>query len=258
MQPRGRPGARTRSGWCMRDWVGLVPVCGALPTHRVCGRACVARPLQARGRALLNLRLTDAEGGLLGRTLLTLVNNKASRQPEWLLRACACVLGRQGLSWRGGQAAATSAPTSHPPAPPSVTSAQGSGSDPLPQHKMSPHDIVRLRPSKGDGSGPPLAEGVVYRVRDAAITVAGARPRLAALVLPPRATRSLKPPPHVHPPRTPCPCTLPHTHPPNHLPTTHPTAAHPPPNSPSYPPQWRICLRRGWGCLCGWRRWPTR
>lgn len=31
----------------------------------------------ARGRALLNLRLTEAEGGLLGRTLLTLVNNKA-------------------------------------------------------------------------------------------------------------------------------------------------------------------------------------
>lgn len=38
---------------------------------------------------------------------------------------------------------------------------------------MSPHDIVRLRPSKGDASGPPLAEGVVYRVRDSAITVAG-------------------------------------------------------------------------------------
>ena len=31
---------------------------------------------QARGRALLNLRLQDAEGGLLGRTLLTLVSNK--------------------------------------------------------------------------------------------------------------------------------------------------------------------------------------
>ncbi|PRW39069.1 DNA-binding SMUBP-2 isoform B [Chlorella sorokiniana] len=78
----------------------------------------------AKGRALLNLRLTDAEGGLLGRTLLTLVNNK------------------------------------------------GGGTEPLPPHKMSPHDIVRLRPSKGDASGPPLAEGVVYRVRDNAITVA--------------------------------------------------------------------------------------
>ncbi|KAL4427329.1 hypothetical protein ABPG77_003238 [Micractinium sp. CCAP 211/92] len=78
----------------------------------------------ARGRALLNLRLADAEGGLLGRTLLTLVNNK------------------------------------------------GGGSEPLPPHKFSPHDIVRVRPSKGDGSGAPLAEGVVYRVRDSAITVA--------------------------------------------------------------------------------------
>ncbi|KAL4440242.1 hypothetical protein ABPG75_003243 [Micractinium tetrahymenae] len=78
----------------------------------------------AKGRALLNLRLADAEGGLLGRTLLTLVNNK------------------------------------------------GGGSEPLPPHKFSPHDIVRLRPSKGDGSGPPLAEGVVYRVRDSAMTVA--------------------------------------------------------------------------------------
>ncbi|KAL4856486.1 DNA-binding protein SMUBP-2 [Chlorella vulgaris] len=74
----------------------------------------------ARGRALLNLRLTDAEGGLLGRTLLTL----------------------------------------------------GGGSQPLPPHKLSPHDIVRLRPSKGDGAGPALAEGVVYRVKDAAITLA--------------------------------------------------------------------------------------
>ena len=33
---------------------------------------------QARGRALLNLRLRDAEGGLLGRTLLALVSNKVT------------------------------------------------------------------------------------------------------------------------------------------------------------------------------------
>ena len=31
---------------------------------------------QARGRALLNLKLRDAEGGLLGRTLLTFMLNK--------------------------------------------------------------------------------------------------------------------------------------------------------------------------------------
>ena len=33
-------------------------------------------PVQARGRALLNLRVEDSEGGLMGRTLLTLVSNK--------------------------------------------------------------------------------------------------------------------------------------------------------------------------------------
>lgn len=44
---------------------------------------------QARGRSLLNLRVADLEGGLLGRTLLTLVSNKgflagskAAAQPE--------------------------------------------------------------------------------------------------------------------------------------------------------------------------------
>ncbi len=31
---------------------------------------------EARGRVLPNLRLRDAEGGLLGRTLLTLIANK--------------------------------------------------------------------------------------------------------------------------------------------------------------------------------------
>lgn len=83
---------------------------------------------QARGRALLNLRLSEAEGGLLGRTLLTLVSNRGA----------------------------------------------GAGADPLPPHKFSPHDIVRLRPSRGDagGGGAALAEGVVYRVREGSITVA--------------------------------------------------------------------------------------
>ncbi|GFR40163.1 hypothetical protein Agub_g720 [Astrephomene gubernaculifera] len=37
---------------------------------------CSPETAQARGRALLNLRLDDVEGGLLGRTLLTLVSNK--------------------------------------------------------------------------------------------------------------------------------------------------------------------------------------
>jgi len=37
---------------------------------------CLSACVQARGRSLLNLRVSDAEGGLLGRTLLTLVPNK--------------------------------------------------------------------------------------------------------------------------------------------------------------------------------------
>lgn len=45
---------------------------------------------QARGRALLNLRVQDAEGGLLGRTLLTLVSNKVGTL--WLRACCPTLL----------------------------------------------------------------------------------------------------------------------------------------------------------------------
>ena len=40
---------------------------------------------------------------------------------------------------------------------------------PLPAHKFGPHDIVAVRPSRG---GPPLAQGVVYRLHEASIVVA--------------------------------------------------------------------------------------
>ncbi|KAF6264977.1 P-loop containing nucleoside triphosphate hydrolase protein [Scenedesmus sp. NREL 46B-D3] len=40
---------------------------------------CSTAAAQARGRTLLNLRVSEAEGGLLGRTLLTLVPNKGFR-----------------------------------------------------------------------------------------------------------------------------------------------------------------------------------
>lgn len=97
---------------------------------------------QAKGLALLNLRLRDAEGGLLGRTLLTLVNNK------------------------------------------------GAGTNPLPPHKITPHDLVRIRPNKADsssvsgggggggdsGNNKPsssiLASGIVFRIKEDSITVA--------------------------------------------------------------------------------------
>ena len=45
-----------------------------------------ARP-QARGRALLNLRCSEIEGGLLGRQLLTLVSNKGFGGPPMELPA---------------------------------------------------------------------------------------------------------------------------------------------------------------------------
>lgn len=76
---------------------------------------------QRKGLFLLNLRFSDAEGGLLGRTLLTLVPNKPG---------------------------------------------------PLPAHKFGPHDVVDLRPNKGDSSGDPLCSGVIYRCKDDAIVVA--------------------------------------------------------------------------------------
>mmetsp|Transcript_21344 Transcript_21344/g.63962 ORF Transcript_21344/g.63962 Transcript_21344/m.63962 type:complete len:204 (+) Transcript_21344:553-1164(+) len=83
---------------------------------------------QARGITLLGLRCDDVEGGLLGRSLLTLVNNR-------------------------GNSMATGAAL-------------------LPAHKMSPHDLVAIRPSRGQAEGPPLVTGVIYRVRDTAIVVA--------------------------------------------------------------------------------------
>ena len=44
---------------------------------------------------------------------------------------------------------------------------------PLPPHALTPPDVVALRAGgKGSGVPPPLAQGVVYRVRDDAIVVA--------------------------------------------------------------------------------------
>jgi ATP-dependent RNA/DNA helicase IGHMBP2 len=37
------------------------------------------------------------------------------------------------------------------------------GSVPLPAHKVTPHDVVELRPSKGDASQPAIAAGIVHR-----------------------------------------------------------------------------------------------
>lgn len=34
---------------------------------------------------------------------------------------------------------------------------------PLPAHKVTPHDIVELRPAKGNASQPAIASGIVHR-----------------------------------------------------------------------------------------------
>ncbi len=43
---------------------------------------------------------------------------------------------------------------------------------PLPPHKFSSHDVVDIRPSKAASTGPSLAGGVIFRVKDDQIVVA--------------------------------------------------------------------------------------
>lgn len=50
--------------------------------------------------------------------------------------------------------------------------ASGTELQPLLQHRFSPHDVVALRPAKGDASAPVVASGVVYRLREAAVVIA--------------------------------------------------------------------------------------
>lgn len=47
---------------------------------------------------------------------------------------------------------------------------------PLPPHKFSPHDVVDVRPTKTDSTGPALVGGLVYRVKEDCITVAVEEP----------------------------------------------------------------------------------
>jgi len=122
----------------------------------------------ASGRALLNLRVRDAEGGLLGRTLLTLVSNKARNGPLAGPHAYQCCkMDVLILS----DTLVPSEKTSERFRP---ARKQGGGSiaAPLPPHRLAPHDLVALRAARGGGGEPPLASGVVYRVREDALTVA--------------------------------------------------------------------------------------
>jgi ATP-dependent RNA/DNA helicase IGHMBP2 len=111
----------------------------------------------ARGSALLGLRLADAEGGLLGRTLLTLVANKGFAQGAPVSEApplpphkfgphdlVAIKPNKQGGGGGGGGSGADAA----------AAAAGGAGG------------------AGGGAGGGALATGLVYRIRDNAIVVA--------------------------------------------------------------------------------------
>lgn len=61
-----------------------------------------------------------------------------------------------------------------------LSSVHGNGAA-LSAHKLSNHDVVAIRPNKGDSSGPPIGRGVVYFVADAFIKVALDEPPEEAL-----------------------------------------------------------------------------
>lgn len=94
------------------------------------------------GHRLAPLRLDGWEGGLMGRTLVTLVSAKGGAGG-----------GGGGGGKRGGSHAAAARP-------------------PLPAHRFGPHDLVELRPARAPPADPPLASGVVTRLTDDAVTVA--------------------------------------------------------------------------------------
>jgi len=94
----------------------------------------------ARGGSIRPLKVEGAEGGLLGRTLLTLAS------------------ARLGSKSRASSAFSSSNLTTR--------------RQPLPAHRFGLADLVEIRPAKGAASDPPLASGVVSRLRDDAITLA--------------------------------------------------------------------------------------
>ena len=99
----------------------------------------------ARGNTIRPLRVQGAEGGLLGRTLLTLVSARGG--------------GGGGGGGGGSGGGGTAAPSS-------------SSRQPLPAHRFGLADLVELRLARAPASDPPLASGIVSRLRDEALTIA--------------------------------------------------------------------------------------
>lgn len=86
-------------------------------------------------------------------------------RPETAQRRGRALLGLKCVDLRGGLLGKTVVTLE-------LASRKAAEAPPLPPHKLSPHDVVCVRPGKGDTSGEPLCEGVVYRVRDTAVEVA--------------------------------------------------------------------------------------
>lgn len=110
-------------------------------------------------RLMLNLKCTGVEGGLLGRSLITLAPNKcsdAARIPP--IHVC--------LPWyRIAIGSAWQSQTGADGALRCGRILPGCSATPLPPHKFSPHDIVAIRSNKGDPAAEPIVEGVVYRIK---------------------------------------------------------------------------------------------
>ena len=86
-------------------------------------------------------------------------------RPETAQRKGRALLGLRCVDLRGGLLGKTVVTLE-------LASRKAAEAPPLPPHKLSPHDVVCVRPGKGDTSGEPLCEGVVYRVRDTAVEIA--------------------------------------------------------------------------------------
>ena len=85
--------------------------------------------------------------------------------PETAQRKGRALLGLRCVDLRGGLLGKTVVTLE-------LASRKGTEAPQLPPHKLSPHDVVCIRPGKGDTSGDSLCDGVVYRVRDTQVEIA--------------------------------------------------------------------------------------
>ena len=154
---------------CVRD----ADVCEAL-TNRL-RVACTLSELRALGRSEEGDGDDLASWTMKTMALLELEREAEEAQAQEILRGLSpeaaarrgrALLGLTATDLRGGllgQTIVTLELASRP---------NGPEAPPLPPHKLSPHDVVCLRPNKSTAEGEPLASGVVYRIRDTQIEIA--------------------------------------------------------------------------------------